>query len=470
MLSNFSGPIISSLGTLDVLVFVATLLLTFTIVAWRSHRKSNSDFLDFMVMGRSLSLPLFVGTLVSTWYGAIHRVTQISFEHGIFNFISQGLFWYFCYICFAFFVVSKVRAQSVISIPELIAQKFGSKSASLSAVLIFIKVLPIGYIVALGAALNMIFGWSMPTAMAAGTTMVVIYSFKGGLRSVVLTDFVQFLLMFAAVISVAMLSISKFGGWEFLSTALPATHLRPESNLGLGNLIVWLFIAISTTFLNPTFYQRCWAAKDDFTAKWGIVIATLCWFIFDVCTTSIGLYARATMPQASAFTAWIVYPLQILPEGMRGLFLGGVLATIISTLDSFLLMAGSLWSYDLWRGKSLAPMWVHRLMIAIMGVVAYLLASIYEGSFEALWRLVKGFFAGCMIVPLFTAIFLKQRLPDNLLATSIVFSATAMLAWKTYGPESIDSFYVGAIVSMLVIATGAIRVKVYKHPPISKLT
>ena len=45
-------------------------------------------------MGRKLTLPLFIATLVATWYGGIFGVAQIAFENGIYNFVTQGFFWY----------------------------------------------------------------------------------------------------------------------------------------------------------------------------------------------------------------------------------------------------------------------------------------------------------------------------------------------------------------------------------------
>ena len=45
-------------------------------------------------MGRQLTLPLFVVTMVATWYGGIFAVNEITFNYGIFNFVTQGVFWY----------------------------------------------------------------------------------------------------------------------------------------------------------------------------------------------------------------------------------------------------------------------------------------------------------------------------------------------------------------------------------------
>ncbi|HLD43896.1 MAG TPA: sodium:solute symporter family protein, partial [bacterium] len=84
--------------------------------------------MDHLIMGRSLGLTLFVGTLVSTWYGGIFGVTEIAFNQGIYNFVTQGFFWYLTYLIFAFCLVDKIRQYEAITLPELIKKMFGPRA------------------------------------------------------------------------------------------------------------------------------------------------------------------------------------------------------------------------------------------------------------------------------------------------------------------------------------------------------
>ena len=67
----------------------------------------KNNTLELLLMGRKMTLPFFVATLVATWYGGIFGVTALTFEKGIYNFLTQGVFWYFSYLIFAFFLVKK---------------------------------------------------------------------------------------------------------------------------------------------------------------------------------------------------------------------------------------------------------------------------------------------------------------------------------------------------------------------------
>src|SRR5688572_23588800 len=126
----------ANLTWLDLVTFVAVLLLTVGVVAYGHRRRAanaqtntKNSFLDYLLMGRQLTLPLFVATLVATWYGGIFGVTRIAFESGIYNFVTQGLFWYGTYLVFAFFLVGRVRAFKAVTLPELVGKMYGPKSA-----------------------------------------------------------------------------------------------------------------------------------------------------------------------------------------------------------------------------------------------------------------------------------------------------------------------------------------------------
>ena len=102
---------------LDWTIFAIVFLVTIASVLYGNHLKKKEikidnekeNFLDILIMGRRLTLPMFVATLVATWYGGIFGVTEIAFKKGIYNFITQGAFWYVAYIIFAFFVIDRIQ-------------------------------------------------------------------------------------------------------------------------------------------------------------------------------------------------------------------------------------------------------------------------------------------------------------------------------------------------------------------------
>lgn len=446
-----------SIEALDWVIFsfviFATIISIFYghILKKQSVTDENSNFLDHLIMGRRLTLPIFVATLVSTWYGGIFGVTQIAFERGIYNFITQGFFWYFAYIIFALFLVDRIGKFKAVTLPDLVGQMFGPKAMRVSAVFNFFNVLPIAYVISIGLFLELIFGIEKLPAMSIGVSMVIIYAFLGGFRAEVFSDLVQFFVMCAGVAVVLLFSINEFGGISFLKANLPAEHFSLTGGGTIAETLVWGFIALST-LVDPNFYQRCFAATSTKVAKRGILISTIIWFLFDICTTFGAMYARAVIPEAESGKAYLIYALQLLPDGFRGLFLAGILATIISTLDSFLFLAATTLAYDLAPKKYQSKMWLHHLSLIFVGVLTILLALHFEGNIRLAWKTFGSYFAACLLLPITLGHLLPKKINENQFLTGTLLGVVGVTYWRlaphTGFYRNIDELYVGILCTL----------------------
>lgn len=446
--------------TADWIVFFAILFITFASVVYgQILKKKKKDgegkdyaFLDLLLMGRQLTLPMFVATLVATWYGGIFGVTKIAFEQGIFNFITQGVFWYIAYIIFALFLIDKISKYKAVTLPDLIGQMFGPKSEKLSAVFNFFNVLPIVYVISLGLLIQAIFGFDMLPSMVLGVTIVILYTVNGGFRAVVFSDIVQFFVMCLGVFLVLAFSVSHFGGWGFLKSNLPAAHFTLTGGVGIATTLVWGFIALST-LVDPNFYQRVFAAKSPKVAKRGILISTGVWVLFDICTTAGAMYARAVIPEAASDKAYLIYALQILPVGIKGLVLAGILATILSTLDSYMFIAGTTVSYDLmpkkWKGK----VWLHHLGIISVGIIAVVMAVIFEGNIKSVWKTLGSYSASCMLLPVMYGYIFPGKIRDKQFVFASLLGVVAVSIWRNVSLpgfwQNVDELYMGILATSL---------------------
>ena len=82
----------------DYIIIISYFLILF-IIGFYVKRKVNA-LDDYFLAGRRLTLPIFVATLVSTWYGGLLGVGELSFNYGIVNWLTQGFFWYLVYLFF----------------------------------------------------------------------------------------------------------------------------------------------------------------------------------------------------------------------------------------------------------------------------------------------------------------------------------------------------------------------------------
>ncbi len=447
-----------SLTTLDLIIFFAILLLTIASVIYGQYRMNKTSeketFLDLLIMGRRLTLPLFVATLVATWYGGIFGVTEIAFNQGIYNFVTQGVFWYVAYIIFALFLIKKIEPYKAVTLPNLVEKMFGPKSAKLTAIFNFFNVIPVAYAISLGIFLQLIFGGSLLFNTSIGVTFVVLYSMWGGLRSVVFSDLIQFFVMCIAVALVLGFSYFEFGGISFLKANLPESYWSLTGKNSVATTFVWGFIALST-LVDPNFYQRCFSATSSAVSKKGILISTAIWFCFDICTTFGAMYAKAVIPEAQSGHAYLTYAIQILPDGLRGFMLAGIIATILSTLDSYLFIAGTNLAYDLAPRKFKGKIWVHHFGVIFVAILTVIMSEYFQGNIKAVWKTLGSFSASCLLLPVLYGYVFPKRISDMQFVTACLMGVVTTATWRHIPKQgfynNIDELYIGIIATSLTL-------------------
>lgn len=456
------------LNAFDWIVFFGVLLATFACVLYGQSLKnklSESDRLsnlELLLMGRKLTLPLFVATLVATWYGGIFGVTALTFQKGIYNFITQGVFWYVSYLVFAFFLVKKIRRHNVLTIGELSGALFGPKAERVTATLNFLNLLPLAYTISLGLFLQTVFGGTLFINTAIGVGIVTLYSLWGGFRAVVFSDVVQFFFMIASVVLVVFFAWAKYGSPQVLVENLPPTHFDWTGGESIATIFVWGFIALST-LVDPNFYQRCLAAEDEKVAKRGILISTIIWVLFDCCTTLGALYAKYAMPKASAENAYLQFAIQLVPNGVRGLILAGILATILSTLDSYLFNAATCVSYDFFQLKNRFKIWHHHIALVGVSLLSILLGIHFEGNVVEVWKTLGSFSAACLLFPLLVGQWFPGRISEKQFCWAVSIGCLGIVSWrvlnKYYGFSTIDEFYIGLLLTTVPLIPSLIQKK-----------
>jgi SSS family solute:Na+ symporter len=448
--------ILDHLATLDWIVFFSILLVTVFAIYYGQtlKNKSSSDndsFIDLMLMGRQLTLPMFIATLVATWYGGIFGVAQIAFNNGIYNFVTQGFFWYASYIIFAIFILKRLKNYDSITLPELVEKMYGPKSGKLTALLNIINLLPIAYSISIGILIQMLFGFSYSVSVTLGVFFVVSYSFIGGFRAVVFSDIVQFFIMFLTVILILYFSISTYGTEKLLE--LPDSYFNPLGTYGILETLSWGLIAIST-LVDPNFYQRAYAAKDFKVARNGIFISTILWIIFDLSLTFGAMYAKALIPNAESTQAYLIYAIQLLPEGLRGFTIAGIFATVLSTLDSYIFLASSTFSFDLVPKRYKAQISIHHFSTILFGIISIILALVFEGDIKNVWKTLGSLSTSALLIPILYGLCKPSNLTDKSFLFCSTFGIISCIYWRFSGLKekyNLDEIYIGSLFSLMGI-------------------
>ncbi len=463
------STLLQFLNVYDWIVFFAVLIATLASVVWGQRLKTNlseseqMSTVELLLMGRRLTLPIFVATLVATWYGGIFGVTALTFEKGIYNLLTQGVFWYGSYLIFAFFLVKKIRNYDVMTIPEMAGKIFGPKAEKITATLNFLNLLPLAYTISLGLFLQAMFGGSLFVNTCAGVVLVTLWSLWGGFRAVVFSDIVQFFFMILAVILIVIFAWAQMGSPLVLMDKLPLTHLDWSGGESLSNIMVWGFIALST-LVDPNFYQRVLAADSEKTAKRGIIISTVIWFLFDCCTTLGALYARVAIPDADPQNAYLQFSIQLVPHGVRGLILAGILAIILSTLDSYLFNAATCVSYDFFKLKTRFKIWHHHIALVAVSIVSVLIGIHFEGNVVEVWKTMGSLSAACLLFPILVGQWRPGMITEKQFCWAVSFGCIGIVSWrllnKYYTISTLDEFYIGLLMTTVPLLPSLIRKKV----------
>jgi len=440
----------------------------FLAAVWMQRFGTQSTALEYLVAGRRVTLPAFVATLVATWYGGILGVGEYSWRYGLSNWLVFGVPYYIGALLFAWLFARRAREVALYTIPDLLDRHYGRGPALLGALTVFVTSAPAAYVLMLGTLFAVMFGLPIVPCVIGAAVLSLFYIDRGGLRTVVFTDQVQFVLMYAGFIVMLAFLVVKHGGMAFLARELPDTHLTWHGGNPPGAILVWYFIALST-LVDPGFWQRAYAARDPGVARNGVLISVGCWIVFDFLTTTTGLYARALLPQlADPVYAFPELARITLPSPALGLFYLAMVATVMSTVDSYGFIAAGTFGRDvIWRlrrerGEDRLPTYT-RIGLVVSAVFASALA-LANPSVIGLWHDIGSVTTPALLLPVGTALLGRGRVGSRWTAAAMVAAFVVALAWVLVEafppagwagyPASIEPIYAGLATSLAIYAAG----------------
>ncbi len=465
------GPATLVTFTVLDLIIVAGYFGAVLIAGFTGKGKAGDDTVQYLLAGRSLTTPVFVMTLVSTWYGGILGVGEFSYLYGISNWVVQGVPYYIFAALFAFLLAGKIRASNLITIPDKLHSSYDRKTGILGAVLTFILMTPAPYVLMVAVLLQVLTGWPLLLCLVLGTAAATIYLWAGGFRADVRTDVVEFFAMFIGFAVILPYAYGKFGGMEFIASHVPPLHLSWNGGNSTQYILVWFFIAL-WTLVDPSFHQRCYAARSGSVARKGILLSILFWLLFDAMTATAGLYARAALPNLES--PMMAYPLLAevtLPPGAKGVFFVGMLATIMSTLNTLAFVSATTLGRDIvWRGMGgrvgMSESALTRLGLLVAASFSVILALLVP-SVVKLWYVIGTTIVPGLLIPLVTAYFERLRVAPRYAFAGMLLAWLTSSVWMVCGwseglattahyPLGIEPMYPGLLAGFVVWGGGMV--------------
>tara|TARA_A100001011_G_scaffold210260_2_gene218530 strand:- start:1169 stop:2626 length:1458 start_codon:yes stop_codon:yes gene_type:complete len=382
--------------------------------------KKHADFDDFFLAGRSLTTPILITTLISTYYGidVLFGDTQLAFTDGVVAWFGYARPTYAFFLIAALVLAKRLREDKFRSLPDILDSYYGEKTRYVAAITSFIYSLPALSLYGFGMLGEVILGWEPVVGMLVLGGIALAYTLTGGFWAVALTDSIQFVMMCLVIALAFPFAMNFVGGFNSMIELLPKSFFDTLGDLNIFLIIIYASTGLSV-LVEPTFYQRIFAAKSYKNVRNALIIGIFIWGSYDWLITILAMSAKAAVikgllpsslePDAALLTIVIA----ALPVGAVGLFISGVLSTEMSTLDSYCLVAGGNISYDIYK-PAINPkaddqrlIKITRLGIVLSWALGFGMATLFE-QMLGLWVFLASILISSTLAPVLLGLFVKK--------------------------------------------------------------
>jgi len=393
---------VSHFGWLDG--SIVGLYIAATMVAGIAVRRYVGKVEHFLIAGREMNLYLGIASLAATEFGIVTCMytAQSGYVNGFAGAtpgVLAALAMFF--VGYTGFCVKPLRDAGVMTIPELFELRFGPRIRWLSGVVIVLGgLLNMGVFLRTGGDfLVTVCGFDpkyLEITMTALLVAVAVYTILGGMLSVLVTDYLQFVVMSVGLLAVTLLILVNVG-WDRLTATVQehygAGGFNPfvHPKMGWEYVVANAMLSLAMVLTWQTTIQRLLAAKDTRTGRQVYTRTSfffLCRWLIPV-IWGIAALAVLTPEQAGGNTLLAMPRLlsQIVPMGLMGILVAAMLAADMSTDSSYMLTWSSVIYNDIlapfhkrqWSEKR--GLAVSRAIVALIGV--FLL-------FYGLWYPLRG--------------------------------------------------------------------------------
>jgi SSS family solute:Na+ symporter len=316
---------------------------------WGKRRATTQS--DFLVAGRRLGPLLYSGTMAAIVLGGASTIggVGLGYEYGLSGMwlvvaIGTGI------LALSLLFAGRIQRLGVYTVSQMLELRYGPGSSVLSGVVMFGYTLmlsvtsTIAYATIFGALLDL----GRVPSIVIGGSVVVLYSTLGGMWSITLTDFVQFVIKTVGIFFILLpVVVMRAGGFGGLADSLPADALS-LTTIGSGTIVTYFVIYTFGLLIGQDIWQRVFTARSPGVARWAGTAAGVYCLLYGVAGAVIGLAARVILPgldaRDDAFAAVVE---ATMPALLAGLVLAAALAAVMSTSSGALIATATVFSQDI---------------------------------------------------------------------------------------------------------------------------
>ena len=447
--------------TLQALVsnpyIIASMVYLFALIGvgvYKTRSMNSGD--DFMVAGRTLPWYILVGTLLATWMGSgsLFSGAGLGFRNGLAGAWHSAGAW--VGILLVYFIARRIRNFGQVTVPDIFEARYGKVARVLATLITVIAYLTIVSYQFRGGGIvlsTITAGEVTPQAGIIITAVfAILYTVLAGMLSVVYTDVVNGVLMVSGMIIGLLVLIFAVGGMDDIIMSAEAAGkwslfgnwALENPNIDSGPIVAFGFLVPTMLLLlgDANMYQRIFSAQDGGQAQkaiffWviGVVILELTFYMFGL-AGSVAVEKGLITDLVNGEDVVPAAALQALPMLLGMVLVSTMMAVIVSTADSFLLIPATNLTRDVFQRfvnpdmSEKAVVFMSRSWVLALGIVAFLLVDQFPTVLAAAYTAYLIYGAG--ITPALLAAFLWKRATWQGAVASILAGSFVTLLWTFY--------------------------------------
>ena len=412
-------PGTGKLADIDVIIVVIYLVGITVLGSWLGRFIKNDE--DYFLGGRNLPWWAIGMSMVVSDIGALELVglTGAAYTYGI---AVANFDWIGCIpalVVAAFIFIPYFWRAKVFTIPEFLGLRYNQSVRLLVAIIwgvVFLFQLGIFFYTA-AKTMNILCGWPVYFSILLTALVVGIYTFFGGLSAVVFSDAIQCVILYIGSIIILTIALFAAGGYSELVSSVTSMGTEFEHHFDLfvpadtPTPFGWACVLFGLTLvLSPAYWignqaivQRNLGARSEHEAKKSVLFGAFLKLFIPVILVGPGLAGVVLHPGLE--NGDDIYPILIgdlLPPGLTGIVFAAFLAALMSSVDSYLNSASTLWTKDVYQ-KFIVPdkderhyMIVGRVLVVLFVIIGVLLAPLTErvpsifGYFVTIYSVFQG--------------------------------------------------------------------------------
>lgn len=382
---------------------------------------------DFFTGGNAIPWWLAGVSFYLTGFSAFTFVAYSEMAYR-FGFVAVTLAWSSAaaMIIGTIFLAGRWRRARIVSPVEFLEARYGKYIRQTLAWLgLPLKIIDDGLkIYATGVFVSVGLGYDLQTSIVVCGVVMLLYTFMGGLWAVVVTDFVQFIILTLGVVVLFPLVFSQFDSFAAFAASSPDGFLAPAGE-PFSLVYVFAFYLLITLSYNGNwaFAQKFYSVRDERDARKAGMLAVVLKIIGPPLFILPAMAARSLMPELmtppnSPQYTYAALSLKFLPVGLMGLMIAAMFSATMSTLSGDYNVMASVITEDIYRrlfdkeASQKRLVIVGRIATLVIGILTILIgisliASARKGLFEVMVT-VFGLFVGPMLIPMLAGLLSKK--------------------------------------------------------------